>query len=134
MTIFFAALVWWVVAAILLVWHSPIRHTNTWAVATTTAVTLGVAATVGWSWYVRVQDVREHRAPAWLWISAILWIIAMISAPPVGNYIPQPTNAYDIAALWYQVIGFAGTLIVFIQRFWGNSQLLREMFHRRRVD
>jgi hypothetical protein len=122
----FGIMVWWFVTAVLLVWRSPIRHTATWTAATTTSVTLGVAATAGWIWYTRQPDLATRRIVPWQWISAGAWVVAIITAPAIGQQVQPPANAYTIAALWYQVTGFLGMATWVIHGLWFRRERLRD--------
>jgi hypothetical protein len=106
-------IVWWIVAAALLVWRSPLRPSTTWDAATATAVTLGIAATVGWLWHVRRPGFRQRRFQAWQWISALALPAAILTTPPFSIYTHPATTAYDVGALWYQITAFAGIVIVY---------------------
>jgi hypothetical protein len=68
----------------------------------------------------------------WLWTSALVWIMTVITTPPIVNHVPAPTSAYGVAALWYQITAFVGTLIVAVQRVWGDPHVVQEVLDRLR--
>jgi hypothetical protein len=110
LAIAFVAAVAWSVAAIVLVWRSPIRQTPTWMEVTLVSIAVGVAATAAWAFRARrVANGAPPRPFWWMWLSAIGWFVAVISAPAAGFGLQPPSDAYTIAALWYQVTGFLGT-------------------------
>jgi hypothetical protein len=113
------AMAWWIGAAVVLACSSPIRDTVDWVAGTAVGAGLALAATEGWIWSTHRPHFRRRRWRWWQYASSLGLIVAIVMMPPLGRGSRGgATNAYEVAALWYQAAGFTGTIVVLGQVLW----------------
>lgn len=101
-------------------WHSPIRGTAAFDAGTYIGLGFGLAAAV--AWVVTLYRARPGaRFAWWQWTTASLWFVALVTAhsKASGGGEAAVTNAYTVAALWYEIaafVGFAATLAMVLTR------------------
>lgn len=93
------------------VWHSPIRGTAAFNMGTLVGLGLGLVSDVGW--VVTLYRNRSNgRFAWWQWVTAVLWMIAIIMAHPKSpGGVATVTTAYTVGALWYEIAAFIGTAV-----------------------
>ena len=87
-----------------------------------TLIGLGCGLVAAAAWVVTVYRARpDARFAWWQWTTASIWFVALITAhlKASGGGVAAVTNAYTVAALWYEIaafVGFAAALAIVLTR------------------